>query len=106
VLARGRILGGLQQQALAAQRHYQVGILRVGKKLKKSLQKSMQKSCKKVAKKLQESCKKVAKKLLKSCKKVAKKRAKILCCRFQGKGCKWWHFYPDEGVKELEDKFR
>ena len=29
-----------------------------------------------------------------------------LYCRFQGKGCKWWHFYPDEGVKELEEKFR
>ncbi|XP_023344696.1 uncharacterized protein LOC111713936 isoform X2 [Eurytemora carolleeae] len=26
--------------------------------------------------------------------------------RFQGKGCKWWHFYPEEGVNELEQKFR
>jgi len=26
--------------------------------------------------------------------------------RYQGGGCKWWHFYPDEGVKELEQKFK
>ena len=25
---------------------------------------------------------------------------------FQGGGCKWWHFYPYEGVKELEEKFQ
>ena len=24
----------------------------------------------------------------------------------QGGGCKWWHFYPDEGVAELEQKFQ
>ena len=24
----------------------------------------------------------------------------------QGKDCKWWHFYPYEGKKELEEKFR
>ena len=23
----------------------------------------------------------------------------------QGGGCKWWHFYPYEGTKELEAKF-
>jgi len=26
--------------------------------------------------------------------------------RYQGGGCKWWHFYPDEGVNELENKFK
>ena len=26
--------------------------------------------------------------------------------QWQGGGCKWWHFYPDEGVAELEQKFQ
>ena len=30
-----------------------------------------------------------------------------LCtCCLQGGSCKWWHFYPDEGVQELEAKFK
>ena len=24
----------------------------------------------------------------------------------QGGGCAWWHFYPDEGVRQLEQKFQ
>jgi len=26
--------------------------------------------------------------------------------RYQGGGCKWWHFTPSEGVKEMEKKFQ
>ena len=26
--------------------------------------------------------------------------------KYQGGGCKWWHFLPSEGVKELEEKVR
>ena len=26
--------------------------------------------------------------------------------KYQGGGCKWWHFLPSEGVKELEEKFQ
>ena len=26
--------------------------------------------------------------------------------QWQGRGCAWWHFYPDEGVAELEQKFQ
>ena len=26
--------------------------------------------------------------------------------KYKGGGCKWWHFYPYEGVKELEEKFQ
>ena len=26
--------------------------------------------------------------------------------KYKGGGCRWWHFYPYEGVKELEDKFQ
>ena len=26
--------------------------------------------------------------------------------RYYGGGdCKWWHFFPDEGIKELKEKF-
>lgn len=26
--------------------------------------------------------------------------------KYKGGGCRWWHFYPYEGVKELEEKFQ
>ncbi len=26
--------------------------------------------------------------------------------RYEGGGCKWWHFYPDEGEQELDQKYR
>ena len=26
--------------------------------------------------------------------------------RWEGGGCSWWHFYPDEGKNELEEKFQ
>ena len=26
--------------------------------------------------------------------------------RGEGGGCKWWHFYPDEGIQQLEEKYR
>ena len=26
--------------------------------------------------------------------------------RWEGGGCSWWHFYPDEGITELEAKFQ
>ena len=26
--------------------------------------------------------------------------------RWEGGGCKWWHFYPDEGIQQLEEKYR
>ena len=29
-----------------------------------------------------------------------------LMIRYYGKQCKWWHFYPDETVADLEAKFK
>ena len=26
--------------------------------------------------------------------------------RWEGGGCSWWHFYPDEGINALEEKFQ
>ncbi len=26
--------------------------------------------------------------------------------RYHGSSCKWWHFYPDEGITEMEAKYK